>query len=110
MKKPLLRPSEFSVFSGLFPHGNVIVKCNAQNLSALEEVVELKKMLQKETLLRKAAEEEINNLKNQLSQWKRAEVCFFLSPCNSDNLVFSLSALPLSHSPNSFLFSFMLHS
>ncbi|PON92880.1 Kinesin-like protein [Trema orientale] len=49
------------------------VTSNKENLSALEEVVELKKMLQKETLLRKAAEEEINNLKNQISQWKRSE-------------------------------------
>ncbi|KAM6556992.1 hypothetical protein CsatB_004011 [Cannabis sativa] len=49
------------------------VTSNKENLSALEEVVELKKMLQKETLLRKNAEEEINNLKNQLSQWKRSE-------------------------------------
>ncbi|PON57433.1 Kinesin-like protein [Parasponia andersonii] len=49
------------------------VTSNKENLSALEEVVELKKMLQKETLLRKAAEEEINSLKNQISQWKRSE-------------------------------------
>uniref|UniRef100_A0A5B6YKB1 Kinesin-like protein n=1 Tax=Davidia involucrata TaxID=16924 RepID=A0A5B6YKB1_DAVIN len=34
---------------------------------------EVKKLLQNETLLRKAAEEEIDNLKNQLVQWKRSE-------------------------------------
>lgn len=54
--------------------------CCMQNLSAIEEVVELKKQLQKETNLRKAAEEEVSNLKNQLSQWKRSEVCLIPSP------------------------------
>ncbi|EXC17833.1 Armadillo repeat-containing kinesin-like protein 3 [Morus notabilis] len=49
------------------------VTSNKENLSAIEEVVELKKLLQKETHLRKAAEEEVSNLKNQLSQWKRSE-------------------------------------
>lgn len=33
-------------------------------------------MLQKEILLRKASEEEISDLKSQVSQWKRAEVYF----------------------------------
>lgn len=46
-----------------------------QNLSAAKEVDELKELLQKETLLRKAAEEEVTNLKSQVSEWKRAEVC-----------------------------------
>ncbi|XP_062099943.1 kinesin-like protein KIN-UA [Humulus lupulus] len=50
------------------------VTSNKENLSALEEVVELKKMLQKETLLRKNAEEEINILKYQLSQWIRISI------------------------------------
>lgn len=49
------------------------VTSNKENLSAIEEVVELRKQLQKETNLRKAAEEEVSNLKNQLSQWKRSE-------------------------------------
>lgn len=47
-----------------------------QNLSTMKKVDELKEMLQKETLLRKAAEEEVSNLKSQVSQWKRAEVYF----------------------------------
>ncbi|BBH03230.1 armadillo repeat kinesin 3 [Prunus dulcis] len=39
----------------------------------VEEIDDLKKLLQKETLLRKAAEEEVQNLKIQLTQWKRSE-------------------------------------
>lgn len=42
----------------------------------MKEVDELKEMLQKETLLRKAAEEEVSTLESQVSQWKRAEVYF----------------------------------
>ncbi|KAL5552222.1 hypothetical protein UlMin_002398 [Ulmus minor] len=49
------------------------VTSNKENLSALEEVVELKKLLQKETHVRNVAEEENNNLKSQLAQWKRSE-------------------------------------
>ncbi|GMY30131.1 kinesin-like protein KIN-UA [Fagus crenata] len=45
----------------------------SSKLSAVEEVAELKKLLQKESLLRKAAEEEVNNLKSQIAQWKRSE-------------------------------------
>ncbi|XP_010553480.1 PREDICTED: kinesin-like protein KIN-UA [Tarenaya hassleriana] len=41
---------------------------------SIEEVSELKKLLQKETQLRVAAEEEINSLKIQLSELKKAEV------------------------------------
>ncbi|KAK3001477.1 hypothetical protein RJ639_021873 [Escallonia herrerae] len=37
------------------------------------EVAEVKKLLQNETLMRKAAEEEANNLRSQLMQWKRSE-------------------------------------
>ncbi|KAL2516815.1 Armadillo repeat-containing kinesin-like protein 3 [Abeliophyllum distichum] len=37
------------------------------------ELPRLKKTLQNETLLRKAAEAEVNNLRNQLTQWKKAE-------------------------------------
>ncbi|KAA8522301.1 hypothetical protein F0562_012974 [Nyssa sinensis] len=40
---------------------------------AAEEFAEVKKLLQNETLLRKAAEEEIDNLRHQLVQWKRSE-------------------------------------
>ncbi|KAF3448430.1 hypothetical protein FNV43_RR09143 [Rhamnella rubrinervis] len=46
---------------------------NKENLSIMKEVDELKEMLHKETLLRKAAEEEVSNLRSQVSQWKRAE-------------------------------------
>jgi len=35
----------------------------------------MKKKLQKETLLRKAAEEEVNKLKSQLAELKKSEVC-----------------------------------
>ncbi|XP_018813408.1 kinesin-like protein KIN-UA [Juglans regia] len=42
-------------------------------ISAIEEVSELKKLLQKESLLRRAAEEEVNSLKSQLAQSKRSE-------------------------------------
>ncbi|XVF51617.1 hypothetical protein PTKIN_Ptkin04bG0198700 [Pterospermum kingtungense] len=38
-----------------------------------EEVAELKRLLSKETSLRKAAEEEVNNLKTQLAQLKMSE-------------------------------------
>ena len=39
-----------------------------------EEVTEVKKLLSKETSLRKAAEEEVNNLKSQQAQLKVSEV------------------------------------
>ncbi|XP_002509638.2 kinesin-like protein KIN-UA isoform X1 [Ricinus communis] len=38
-----------------------------------EEIAEIKKLLQKETVLRKGAQEEVNNLKSQLAQSKRSE-------------------------------------
>ena len=41
-----------------------------------EEVAEVKKLLSKETTLRKAAEEEVNNLRSQLAQLKMSEVYF----------------------------------
>uniref|UniRef100_A0A803KYW9 Kinesin-like protein n=1 Tax=Chenopodium quinoa TaxID=63459 RepID=A0A803KYW9_CHEQI len=44
-----------------------------QNVSLSEEVAEIKKLLQNETQLRKAAEEEAKNLKNQLSQLTSSE-------------------------------------
>lgn len=47
-------------------------------LSASMEVAELKKLFENETISRKAAEEEIDNLKNQLAQWKRSEVMICL--------------------------------
>lgn len=42
--------------------------------SAAEEIAELKKLLQNEASLRTATEEEVNNLKSQVVQWKRIEV------------------------------------
>ncbi|XP_062029241.1 kinesin-like protein KIN-UA [Rosa rugosa] len=39
----------------------------------VEEIDDLRKLLQRETSLRKAAEEETSNLKSQLTQWKRSE-------------------------------------
>ncbi|KAK8337951.1 hypothetical protein V6Z12_A09G218900 [Gossypium hirsutum] len=44
-----------------------------QMASTAEEVAELQKLLSKETSLRKAAEEEVNNLKSQLAQLKMSE-------------------------------------
>ncbi|KAL7182892.1 hypothetical protein ACSBR1_041550 [Camellia fascicularis] len=42
-------------------------------VSSVGEVAGVKKLLQDEKLLRKSAEEEVNNLRNQLLQWKRSE-------------------------------------
>ncbi|XP_011033865.1 PREDICTED: armadillo repeat-containing kinesin-like protein 3 [Populus euphratica] len=42
-------------------------------LANVEELSEMKKKLQKETLLRKAAEEEVNKLKSQLAELKKSE-------------------------------------
>ncbi|CAL5377732.1 unnamed protein product [Camellia sinensis] len=42
-------------------------------VSSVEEVVGVKNLLQHEKLLRKSAEKEVNNLRNQLLQWKRTE-------------------------------------
>lgn len=46
-------------------------------VSAAEEVAEVRRLLQSETLLRKAAEEEAANLRTQQVQSKRLEVCCF---------------------------------
>lgn len=43
---------------------------------ATEEVSELKKLLQNEIQIRKAAEEEISNLKDQIIELSKQEVCF----------------------------------
>ncbi|KAK6783212.1 hypothetical protein RDI58_021009 [Solanum bulbocastanum] len=48
-------------------------KAKSSVLSASMEVAELKKLFENEIISRKAAEEEIDNLKNQLAQWKRSE-------------------------------------
>lgn len=52
-----------------------IAEVESNYAGALEstEVNEVKKLLQNETLLRKAAEEEISSLRNQVAQWKRLE-------------------------------------
>ncbi|KDP25576.1 hypothetical protein JCGZ_20732 [Jatropha curcas] len=42
-------------------------------VAAVEELAEVKKLLHKETLLRKASEEEVDNLKSQLAQSKKSE-------------------------------------
>ena len=55
----------------------------------MEELSEMKKKLQKETLLRKAAEEEVNKLKSQLAELKKSEVC--LTDSTSVLLAFLLS-------------------
>ncbi|MBA0830620.1 hypothetical protein Goarm_015141 [Gossypium armourianum] len=52
-----------------------------QTAYTAEEVAELKKLLSKETSLRKAAEEEVNNLRSQLAQLKMSE-----ASANSESL------------------------
>lgn len=42
---------------------------------ALDEVSELKKLLQKEAQSKMAAEEEVNRLKLQITEYKKVEVC-----------------------------------
>ncbi|XP_065858060.1 kinesin-like protein KIN-UA isoform X2 [Euphorbia lathyris] len=64
-------------------HGNMVpIKADGSDIAsrgegskvvAAEEMAEVKKLLQKETLLKKAAEEEVNNLKSQLAQSKKSE-------------------------------------
>ncbi|KAK7822062.1 kinesin-like protein kin-ua [Quercus suber] len=59
---------------GLREDGSALTSnTESSKVSAAEEVAELKKLLQKENLLRKTAEEEVNNLKSQIAQWKRSE-------------------------------------
>ena len=77
----------------------------SSKLSAVEEVAELKKLLQKESLLRKAAEEEVNNLKSQIAQWKRSEVCFISLQAF---LISKLSMLHPPHPPSSIFGIFVL--
>ncbi|XP_019172630.1 PREDICTED: kinesin-like protein KIN-UA isoform X2 [Ipomoea nil] len=43
------------------------------SLGVTEDNAEIKRLLQNETILRKAAEEEISDLKNQIAQWQRSE-------------------------------------
>ncbi|KAK4545387.1 hypothetical protein RGQ29_032952 [Quercus rubra] len=59
---------------GLREDGSALTSSTeSSKVSAAEEVAELKKLLQQENLLRKTAEEEVNNLKSQIAQWKRSE-------------------------------------
>lgn len=57
-----------------------------------EELADLRKMLQKETFLRKAAEGEVNNLKIQVAELKQSDVCF----CASHIYIFHLHVLSSS--------------
>ncbi|XP_027081812.1 kinesin-like protein KIN-UB isoform X1 [Coffea arabica] len=52
-----------------------IAEVESNYAGALEstEINEFKKLLQNETLLRRAAEEEISSLRNEVAQWKRLE-------------------------------------
>ncbi|KAF2313175.1 hypothetical protein GH714_009608 [Hevea brasiliensis] len=52
---------------------DVTSKEEGSRVAAMEEVAELKKLLQKEAHLRKAAKEEVDNLKSQLAQSKKLE-------------------------------------
>ncbi|XP_050945802.1 kinesin-like protein KIN-UA isoform X1 [Cucumis melo] len=60
---------------------SVIANGEGLTVSADKEVAELKKLVKKEIVLRKAAEEEVNNLRNQVAQLKRSEIS-----CNSEIL------------------------
>lgn len=64
-------------------------------MSADKEVAELKKLVKKEIVLRKAAEEEVNNLRNQVAQLKRSEVCLIQLCVTNFSLILSSPALPL---------------
>ncbi|XP_052211329.1 kinesin-like protein KIN-UB [Diospyros lotus] len=55
------------------PKDDGLIKRNREEIVAAEEVAELKRLLQEETVLRKSAEEEVGNLRNQLIQWKISE-------------------------------------
>lgn len=63
-------------------------------MSADKEVAELKKLVKKEIVLRKAAEEEVNNLRNQVAQLKRSEVCLIQLYVANFSLVFSSPSSP----------------
>ncbi|GFS34264.1 armadillo repeat kinesin 3 [Actinidia rufa] len=54
---------------------NGLIKTSVEEIHAVssEEMVEVERLLQEESLLRKSAEEEANNLRNQLILWKRSE-------------------------------------
>ncbi|KAG6606153.1 Kinesin-like protein KIN-UA, partial [Cucurbita argyrosperma subsp. sororia] len=60
---------------------SIIANGEGSAASALKEVAELKRLVNKEALLRKAAEEEVSNLRSQVSQLKRSE-----TSCNSEIL------------------------
>ncbi|KAL0464669.1 UNVERIFIED_CONTAM: Kinesin-like protein KIN-UB [Sesamum latifolium] len=63
-----------------------------------EEVAELKTMLQNETRLRKAAEEEIQKLKSQLLKFSKMEARSYLDSGNSGNPLLGLDCFtPLNH-------------
>nr|XP_043606510.1 kinesin-like protein KIN-UA isoform X2 [Erigeron canadensis] len=50
------------------------IKDDSLHKAPNRELIEVKKLLQNETLLRKTAEEEVKNLQNQVTQYKRSEV------------------------------------
>lgn len=52
---------------------NVLANGEGSTVSADKEVAELKKLVKKEMLLRKSAEEEVSNLRSQVAQLKRSE-------------------------------------
>ncbi|XP_057479065.1 kinesin-like protein KIN-UB isoform X2 [Actinidia eriantha] len=54
---------------------NGLIKTSMEEIHVVssEEMAEVERLLQEESLLRKSAEEEVNNLRNQLILWKRSE-------------------------------------
>jgi len=53
---------------------NILIAFTGYQVPSAKEVAEIKKLLQDENCLRRAAEEEVNNLKSQLTLSKRSEV------------------------------------
>ncbi|KAJ0966939.1 hypothetical protein J5N97_023856 [Dioscorea zingiberensis] len=54
---------------------NMEKKCSEEGLAAItsDEINEIKQLLQNEILLRQSTEDEVNNLKSQLTHWKKLE-------------------------------------
>ncbi|GLT90976.1 hypothetical protein SLE2022_088880 [Rubroshorea leprosula] len=53
--------------------GNDIISNGKDHMVSTAEVAEMKRLLQKETSLRKAADEEVNNLKNKINEMKKSK-------------------------------------
>ncbi|XP_050379083.1 kinesin-like protein KIN-UA isoform X2 [Argentina anserina] len=61
------------VTNGLKDDGSNVTSSKEICRLHIQEIDDLRRLLQRETSLRKAAEEETSNVKSQLTQWKRSE-------------------------------------